>query len=153
MRRWNVVVALASAGFGATILWLSRNMPMSVEYGIPGDAYWPTIIAWLFILLGVLQVVEVVGFPSRFADLRVDLSSRPVRFAYIGAVLGILYAVALDVVGFVPSTLVFVPATMALMRERRAWITALVAVAVVGVIYYFFVHVFRSPLPPGSLFE
>lgn len=153
MRKWNVVVAFASAGFGATILWLSRNMPMTVEYGIPGDAYWPTIIAWLFIGLGLLQFVEVVGFPARFADLHVDLSSRPVRFACAGALLAILYAVALEFAGFVSATLAFVPATMLLMRERRAWVVAVVGVVVVAVIYYFFVHVFRSPLPPGLLFE
>jgi hypothetical protein len=40
-----------------------------------------------------------------------------------------------------------------LMGERRPWVSAVVAVAVTGVIYIFFARVFHSSLPASLFME
>lgn len=152
MRSYNVAVALLSALIGATILWLSRSLTGFDETGVPGEAFWPEAIAWLFIGLGALQLLEVAMLPAVNADKVVDLTSRPVRNAYVGAVIAVAYVVALTWLGFVIATAGFVPVLMVVMGERRPLVLGAVTVGVIAVIWVFFVQVFNTTLPPSIFF-
>lgn len=153
MRRCNVVVALASILLGCLVLYLSAGLSGYDEHGVPGENYWPGIIAWLFIGLGALQFVELVVASKLNAERHVDLQSTAVRMAYASAIISALYGALLLFVGFVGATLTFIPAMMTLMGERNPWVSAVVAVAVVGTIYVFFALVFNTTLPTSILFE
>lgn len=153
MRTYNVAVALLSALIGATILWLSRALTGFDETGVPGEAFWPLSIGWLFIGLGALQMLEVVLLPAVNADKVVDLTSRSVRIAYVGAIIAVAYVVALTWLGFVIATAGFVPVLMVAMGERRPLVLGAVTVGVIAVIWVFFVQVFNTTLPPSIFFE
>lgn len=152
MRKYNIVVAFGAALFGLLIMYFGRDLSGFAD-GVPGENYWPSIIAWLFILLGALQLLEVVFFKDAKAEKKVDLSSKPVRMAYLSAAVSGIYGCLLLVVGFVVASLVFVPSMMALMGERKVWVAAIVSVAVVGTIYVFFALVFNTTLPSSVFFE
>lgn len=153
MRKYNVVVAVGSVVFGLLIMYLGRNLKGFDAGGVPGESYWPFIIAWLFIGLGVLQMLEVIFSPHQNTEKIVDLHTQPVRMAYLSALVSIAYGGLLLCIGFVCATLVFVPSMMALMGERKVWVAALVSVAVVGTIYVFFALVFNTTLPSSVFFD
>ena len=152
MRKYNIVVAFGAALFGVLIMYFGRDLS-GFEDGVPGESYWPSIIAWLFILLGALQLMEVIFSKGTHAEKKVDLSSKPVRMAYLSALVSGIYGGLLLAVGFVIASLVFVPSMMALMGERKPWVAALVSVGVVGTIYVFFALVFNTTLPSSVFFD
>lgn len=153
MRKHNVVVAVASILLGCLVLYLSADLSGYDEHGVPGESYWPSIIAWLFIVLGGLQFLELLLAPRLNADKHVDLRSMAVRMAYLSAIVSALYGVLLLCAGFVIATLAFVPTMTTLMGERKPWVSAVVAVAVVATIYVFFALVFNTTLPTSVFFE
>ncbi len=153
MRQSNVIVAALSVLLGLAILWLARDLTHFDENGVPGEAFWPSVIAWLFIALGVVQGIEVAFVPSANAGRTVDLHSLPVRIAFLGAIVAIGYAVLLAYVGFIAATVVFIPALMLLMGARNPLQISLTTVGVIAVIWVFFVLIFNNELPPPSLFE
>lgn len=146
MRKYDVLVGLLSIGLGVLILYLSRDMAMFDDYGVPGERFWPYGLAWLFILLGALQECAVVKNRLQ-ADKPVDLSSVFVRKAYLIGAVAVGYAVLMAWAGFIISAAVFIPCTMLLMRERRSWYIALSTLLIVTVVYLFFTYLFNSPLP------
>jgi len=153
MKRCNVAVAIVSIALGILVLWLARDLSGYDEHGVPGERYWPAIIAWLLIGLGVLQFLELWLRPGLNGDKSVDLHSPAVRIAYLGAGVSALYGALLLATGFEIATLVFVPALMALMGERRIIALTVTPIVVVGTIYFFFTQVFNTTLPVSVFFE
>ncbi len=153
MKKYNLVVAAVSVLLGLLIIYLSRNLAGWDDNGVPGENYWPSIIAYLFVGLGLLQFLEVWRTPHKDTDKAVDLGSAAVRKAYLAAAVSVIYGGLLAAAGFVLATLAFVPAINALMGERRLWAAALLAIGVVGVIYVFFSLVFNTMLPTSVFFE
>lgn len=153
MRQSNVIVAALSILLGLTILWLASDLTHFDDSGVPGEAFWPSVIAWLFIALGAIQGIEVAFVSSAHVGRTVDLHSQPVRIAFVGAIIAILYAVLLTYVGFIAATVVFIPALMLLMGARNPLQISLTTIGVIGVIWVFFVLIFNNELPPPSLFE
>lgn len=153
MKKYNLVVAAVSVLLGLLIIYLSRNLAGWDDNGVPGENYWPSIIAYLFVGLGLLQFLEVWLSPHKNKDKTVDLGSAAVRKAYQAAAVSVIYGGLLAAAGFVLATLAFVPTMNALMGERRLWAAALLAIGVVGVIYVFFSLVFNTMLPTSVFFE
>jgi len=152
MRKQNIVVGTVSILFGAGIILLSRDMNMYDENGILGERFWPYCLAWLFIILGVLQYIEV--YKQRLIDNPpADLSSAPVRQAYWMTGVLVIYAVVLSYAGFIISSLIFIPIIMRMMGEKRLSFLCLVAVLMVACIYVAFNIIFNSPLPESIFSE
>lgn len=153
MRQANVVVAILSVLLGITILWLAGDLTHFDENGVPGEAFWPSAIAWLFIALGLVQGAEVAFARSVHAGRTVDLHSAPVRVAFLGAAIALAFAVLLTYFGFIAATAVFIPTLMLLMGARSPIQISLTTVGVIAVVWVFFVLIFNNELPPPSLFE
>jgi len=153
MKRCNVGVAIVSIALGILILWLSKDLSGYDEHGVPGERYWPAIIAWILIGLGLLQFLELWLTPGLNGDKSVDLHSPAVRMAYLGAGVSTLYGILLLGAGFELATLVFVPVLMRLMGERRIIALTVTPIVVVGTIYIFFTQIFNTTLPVSVIFE
>ncbi|MBK5143667.1 tripartite tricarboxylate transporter TctB family protein [Budviciaceae bacterium BWR-B9] len=153
MRKLNILVGLLSVLLGGVIMYLSRDMSMFDQYGVPGERFWPYGLAWLFIGLGVLQWIEVAVQRAKTAGVSVDLTSLPVRRAYVLAIVMVLYGVLLNYTGFIVASLLLSPVVMWMMGERRAWFLALISVVIVATIYVSFTLIFNSPLPVSEFLE
>ncbi|MDA3133807.1 tripartite tricarboxylate transporter TctB family protein [Atlantibacter subterraneus] len=152
MRKQNIVVGAVAVIFGLGIIMLSRDMPLFDESGMLGERFWPFCLAWLFIGLGVLQLINVYQQRAA-ADTSVDLSSAPVRKAYWVAGLMGVYAIALCYGGFIASSLVLIPIVMRIMGEKRPWFLGVSSVLIVACIYIAFTMIFNSPLPESMFSE
>lgn len=153
MKKYNLVVSLTSVLLGCLVLYLSAALSGYDEHGVPGERYWPSAIAWLFIMLGALQALVAWRASEGDAGRLVDLRSPAVRKAYMAALIAAIYGLLLLCVGFVIATLAFIPAMMTLMGERRPWVGAVTAIVVVSVIYVFFAQIFNTTLPASIIFE
>lgn len=154
MQKANIFVGALTVLFGITILYLSGDMRMFDEYGVPGERFRPYGLAWLFIGLGVLQWVQVVVNRLRQApDVTVKLASPQVLRAYLVALIMLIYSAMLYYLGFIIASLLLVPFIMWMMGEKRPWFLALVSAAIVAAIYLFFEVIFNSPLPVSVFVE
>lgn len=152
MRKQNIVVGAVAVIFGLGIIMLSRDMPLFDESGMLGERFWPFCLAWLFIGLGVVQLINVYKQRAT-ADISVDLSSAPVRKAYWVAGLMGVYAIALCYGGFIASSLILIPIVMRIMGEKRPWFLGVCSVLIVVCIYISFTMIFNSPLPESVFSE
>ncbi|WP_176084030.1 tripartite tricarboxylate transporter TctB family protein [Martelella sp. HB161492] len=147
MRKYNILVALFAVVFGLAIFWFSRNLTTANADGVPGEAFWPHLIAWLLIGLGVLQVIEVVAFPAINAARDVQFATPGHLWAYLSAFIAICAAALMVWAGFVIAALILMPLIMIIMGEKRPLVVGLTTVVAVGVIWFFFVHIFNITLP------
>lgn len=153
MRKYNVLVAAVSILFGLAIFWFSRGLTTISPDGVPGEAFWPHMIAWLLIGLGVLQLIEVFAFPAINAGRAVILGSPGNLWAYLTAAAAFGFAALMTWVGFVIAGVVMMPVVMLIMGERRPLVIGFTTVAAIGVIWFFFVHIFNISLPVPALME
>lgn len=152
MKKYNAVISFCSVALGALILYLSRDFVRITNDGIPGERFWPEIIAWLFIGLGVILFITETVIISKGKNRDVDLSSLPIRKAYLAGAITLLYGILLIYAGFIIATLVFLPCIMFLMGERKPRRIILSSVCTTMVIYLVFTMLFHSELPTSILF-
>ncbi len=71
---------------------------------------------------------------------------------FLFAIIAFAYTRVIDYVGFIPSTLFLLAATVFLFKERRWHVIALVSILGTSVYYYVFRIIFKVPLPRFDLF-
>lgn len=153
MQKCNVYVGLLSILVGGVIFYLSRDMLMFDEYGIPGERFWPYGLAWLFIGLGICQWLEIFLKRGTVKNEPVDLSSLAVKRSYLVALIAIVFGIVLNYAGFMVASLLFVPFIMWMMGEHRLGYLLVTSILATMTIYVMFTHVFSSPLPISVFFE
>ncbi len=147
MKKYNAVVSFFSVSLGCIILYLSRDFVRITEDNIPGEKFWPEIIAWLFIILGLILFIVESLFISKEKNQKVDLSSAPIQRAYIVAGTSIIYAILLIYAGFIPATILFIPSIMLIMGEKKILKIVLSSLIITIAIYLIFNTIFHSELP------
>lgn len=131
----------AAIAFGGFLLLYLIPAHVTSVAGPIDPSLFPRIAAWLFILLGVLQLL-------------VRSTSLPTWNWYEFGRLGVLSAavliaiIAMPSIGFLPASIALMAAVCALMFERRpGWLLASVVALPVGT-WFVFEVVMQRPLPP-----
>lgn len=131
----------AAIAFGGFLLLYLIPAQVTSSAGPIDPSLFPRIAAWLFILLGVLQIF-------------VRSASTPAWSWYeFGRLVGISIAVliailAMPKVGFLPASITLMAAICAFMFERRTgWLLTTVVLAPAGT-WFIFDVVMQRPLPP-----
>ena len=119
MKKYNVLVAAVSILFGLAIFWFSRGLSTMSSDGVPGEAFWPHMIAWLLIGLGILQLIEVFAFPAINAGREVILGAPGNLWAYLTAAVAFGFATLMAWAGFVIAGVIMMPIIMVIMGERH----------------------------------
>lgn len=152
--RQDLIAGLLMLGLGALVIWvlipLGVAEPKSVKFAALSPSYYPRITAGALMLLGAGVLVR------RFARTHPDEEAskrHPNATARITAFLVILLllAVTLDWLGFVIGCGAAVFAAMTLAGERKFWLSAMIAVLLPLLLYFFFLKVARIPIPLGIL--
>ncbi len=112
----------------------------------PGPGFLPfglAIILSIFALVQILQNWKKEESPVPFWPEKTWL--RPL----LGVVIFLLYAFVLGILGFIPTTFLFLVVWMWVI-ERIRWVTLLtISVAVTAVLYFIFEYFLEVPLPAG----
>ncbi len=131
----------AAIAFGGFLLLyaIPANVRM-VEGAMPYPAMFPQIAAWLFIVLGAIQIFFVrseIEWPS---------ARQAIMFG-LAAVLTLAALLTLDRFGYLPVAIALMAAIALLVRERRpVWAAAVIVGIPVGV-WLLFEQVLQRPLP------
>jgi putative tricarboxylic transport membrane protein len=151
----------------AAIMYHQTTLLPPALFGDIGAAFVPKI--W-FTILGICGVSLIVtGFvrdkknkASGTDETDVDPLSVRIReffihyrFVISGFIIFFLYILLMNYIGYLYSTLLFMPILMWILgpkTAKAAVITALTSVGVTGIIYWGFVKVLKVFLPSGSLF-
>ncbi|QCO05553.1 tripartite tricarboxylate transporter TctB family protein [Azospirillum argentinense] len=142
------VAAIAVSGSFPTMAGLDTDV---------GPARFPIIYAGALLVLSAILVIGRL-MPKRGAQAAPAEPQAPAeafRFhrVAIGVVATAVYIYMLSLIGYLPTTVVFLIGMMRLMG-MRSWVRApIIAVAVTAFLYLVFLYALQIPLPDGSLFE
>ena len=143
-------VLVAAAGFllaaaSAFLLWETRGLPANV-YGSPGPAVWPRIVFTL-----MLAVALLLGFGALRSSDETPVFEQGTKIALGLMGLAALYVVAIEPVGFLLTTGLFLFVAM-LMLGMRSWrMLAGVSIVFPVVVYVVFVRLANTEFPAGLL--
>lgn len=139
-RKGNVTAAGLLLIIGILVFTQTAGMDESSASSDPGAAGYPRLIAGALIGLAVLLSTQRgtdAPLPSRADGLRV-----------IGAaVLLIVYALALEVIGYIAATALFLAAALLLMGIRRWLLLTLIPLGLSVALFYLFYTIFGVSLP------
>ena len=130
---------------GLLVVALSGDLPYG-QLSMPGAGFLPRIVAVLIILFGGLLFLRARESPA-FAEIAWDDGRHALQVIVITAVAVSLYIV----LGFLIAMLLMMIALMIVIERKNVLRAAAYSACVVLVIYITFIHVLRTPLPPGVL--
>ncbi len=148
MRISDTVIGLVIILFGGAVLTYTRSFP-SLENGYPGPSLFPNILAVLFILAGIVLVVQ--GVRSRETFLEFDTSGiSQGGFANILLVLAaiVFYILLSDFLGFQITSFILLFSLMKWLRVSTLW-CLLMSVVITEAIYILFAKMLLVALPWG----
>lgn len=150
-----ILVSAVGLGFSLFLFILSRRFPVSSQPGVPGSAFFPTIVA---VLIFAFSAVQVIGTVVKRIKIQKDGSTEDTgqkRKNIIHVIeivlLLVLYSLlwlfnighflANSIVIFIPIALLYGGAV-----EREWWKTSIFIVVLVVFIYCFFKYFLKVPI-------
>ena len=148
MRVSNTAIGLFLIVFAAAVLWHVQSFP-SLDNGYPGPALFPSVLAVLFILCGVVLIIQ--GVRQREKLLKFDTGTLTLSgLLNIVFVLGtiVCYIFLAETIGFLIFSLAVLVVLMKWLKVKTLSSIAM-ALGVTLVIYLLFAKVLLVPLPWG----
>ncbi|MCG5238354.1 tripartite tricarboxylate transporter TctB family protein [Azospirillum doebereinerae] len=156
-RSADIAAGIIVAVVAVAAIAVSRDFPTTGLDSDVGPARFPLIYAGILIVLSAILVIGRL-LPTRRNQERAAEPAQPgtgFRFApvAIGVVATAVYIYLISLIGYLPTTVVFLIGMMRLMGQR-SWVrTPLLAVGITAFLYLIFLYGLQIPLPVGSLFE
>ncbi|MBK1842857.1 tripartite tricarboxylate transporter TctB family protein [Azospirillum sp. YIM B02556] len=136
---------------------VSRDFPTTGLDSDVGPARFPLIYAGVLVVLSAILIIGRL-LPTRRNRESAAAPSQPGSgFRFVPVAIGIVatavYIYLISLIGYLPTTVVFLVGMMRLMGQR-SWVrTPLLAVGITAFLYLIFLYGLQIPLPVGSLFE
>ena len=130
---------------GLAVIALSGDLPFG-QLSMPGAGFLPRIVAVLIIVFGGSLFLRARESPA-FAEIAWDDGWHALQVIAITAAAISLYIV----LGFVITMLLMMIVLMIVIERKNVLRAAAYSACVVLVTYITFIHVLRTPLPPGVL--
>ncbi|WP_185961307.1 tripartite tricarboxylate transporter TctB family protein [Telmatospirillum sp. J64-1] len=126
-------------------------VPRSVRYIVLSPDFWPEILAYALLLLGVLMTLKGIFFtaPDGQAEGPSLFSAGSLRVLGIGGVFAGYYLL-IPVLGMVWASVLAYGALAAIFRSRHRLAALLVAILLPLILYAFFTHIAGVPIPQGQ---
>ena len=105
-----------------------------------------TILLLIFSIIMILQGLNIISSPKQ---LKSGINKREITFLFSIAVALILYVILMNIVGFIPITIIYLISGMWYLGYREWWKNILISVLGVIFIYYIFTQIMYVPLPSG----
>jgi hypothetical protein len=150
----NRIIGLLAACLGGVIFLLSMSLPSPVLGGNIGPSFFPKIWGGTLVLLGLILVLSTFFMRSTCpAGPRSSLREwwDNYRFAVYMFLLAAGYFLLMSILGFLFSTLLFLPAGILILEKRTRKNCILATLVTLGIsvgtysLFYYGMHVFLPP--------
>jgi putative tricarboxylic transport membrane protein len=147
------IAAVAVVALGALVLYESFQIPRGGGYVAVGPRFFPLLIAIGLLLFGALFLLRTTLLPDRALAERTREEEAATHWPTVGvlALLLVLYAFALDALGYVAATALFFPLAARGLGSRRIVRDLLVGLVLAVVVYEGFTRYLGVRLPSGIL--
>lgn len=147
MKLANYIIAGVGILVSAAMIALALALPVSPGTGDPGAGFWPLILGALLMGLSVLLLIVSIADRKRLANKTFTLYLPANRRVYVTIALLIAFCIVLYTLGFYGAALLFIPAIMWILEERRIKVIAATTVLTVGGIWLIFGILLHIQLP------
>lgn len=157
----DVWLAFGVIAFGLFLLLFAIpnyvNSPSNVPTLVLSPAFWPTIIAAIVIVLGVMLLLSrlfITAGPTSDADAALELSREEVTLAWVrlaasaAVMVGLVFAT--PILGMVLATAIAFALFALIVVTPRPVTSIIVAIVLPLVLYAFFAHVAGVSVPQGN---
>lgn len=146
MRKWNNVVSVITAVMGAFIITLAKKFPIKSE-GDPGAGFWPLTLGTLLVICAIVLFISNIIHKDKEERKSVILGSEANKCVYSIMGIIVIFCIALYVLGFYISTLIFIPTVMYLLDTRDKKLMVITSITTVAAIYIIFGVLLKTQLP------
>jgi putative tricarboxylic transport membrane protein len=145
MKESERITAIILAGGGVVIMYYAWNTLKIGSIHVPDAGFLPFLCGAALVILGIVWTLTLQGTKSRDDEGPAEkrLWQRPV----LSVVLMVIYAWAIEALGYVTSTLVFMVVWQKLIEHERWVKTALVSLFGTLAMYLLFVYFLKVPIP------
>lgn len=152
MKTADLIGGLIGMAVGLFAIWEGTKMPEDVVMKI-GPSYFPSIMAGLLILFSAALLVNALLGKSKGSVTPLHLSDPGVQRGLVTLAAAVVFCVALDPIGFIPMSIVFL-AFMAWVLGKRNWKVFVLAPPLITLaVWLVFEKVLHLALPPGLLLD
>jgi putative tricarboxylic transport membrane protein len=122
------------------------NLPMAAM----SPAFWPSVVAWLAIGLGLILAVKALLSIAAAPEPAGSNPPTPIWRSMLAIALMFAYYAAIKALGIVLASVLALAALAWLFGERRRGVLLLTALLLPIGLYYFFTKIASIPLPMGA---
>lgn len=127
--------------------------PKSVRIAVLSPTFWPNILAWLLVVLGVVLAVQAVGWGGKAiaaSPAPVTAKAGLLRIALLAAGV-VVFCLSATTLGLVWATVLLFAGTVLLTGTEYRVAAIVVTLLLPLALYAFFAHVALVPIPQGAL--
>lgn len=155
MKKQNYWISLVVIAFACWLFFATKDFPKYYK-SAPGPGFWPRVIAIVMIICAVLLVVTTFISSKKSTEASKEkpiVSYRTKGLLRVYRIFGLMFLSLLSIyfLGYIITSLWFVPAIIIVMEERRPWVLAVSSIALTVSIHLIFNVAFQITLPQGIL--
>lgn len=135
---------------GLWVFWRSANMPADLVMKI-GPGFFPSILAAGLVLFSAALIVKAVLGKSKGQVEARSWSDVGLRRGLITVGAAIAFVAAMEPVGFIPTSIVFLTFMLWVMGKRKPLLIALAPACVTVAVWLVFEKLLHLSMPPGVL--
>jgi uncharacterized BrkB/YihY/UPF0761 family membrane protein len=150
MKLANIIFGIIAIAISAFTLNQIGSFPEGVPGEIGADVF-PTILAYGLGLLGGLLIISAVFSQSQERAEPFNIKEKSTQRLIIALLATIAYCYALDVLGFITCTSIFLLFMMVLMKERALIKMVIVSGVITYSIFIIFSQFLNIMLPMGTI--
>lgn len=135
---------------GVFAIWEGAKMPADVVMKI-GPSFFPNILGGLLIVFSAILIVNAVRGKSKGKVEPYRLSDQGTQRGLITLAAGIVFCIALDPLGFIPTSIIFLTLMMWVMGKHSPLLLAVTPAIVTVAVWLVFEKVLALSMPAGVL--
>ena len=145
IEKWDRVSGYVLLAIGVITAWSSTSLSMG-KASRPGPGFLPFGLA---LILSILAIALILENRKKGESAAAFWPERTWLRPLLGVAIFLLYAFVLGILGFIPTTFLFLIVWMGVI-ERIRWFTLLtISIAVTAVLFFIFEYFLEVPLPAG----
>jgi putative tricarboxylic transport membrane protein len=156
MKKGEIVFFGICVAFFGFMFYEALDLTGRGRSGEMGSGFWPLIALGVSILLSVILLITSFRKFRREADVSEDQSSEAVAerkrqrtTVTMSVVCFLVYMVVIPWIGFILSTLLYIPAFALALGERRKWVLLISPFLLTAIIVAVFAKFITIPFPKG----